>query len=217
MLGRWFCWFYGVFAQSCPLFNPVDCSPPGSLSMDSSRHENWSGLPFPPPWDLPKPGTEPKSLSQRGSPWWLQNHFKLLDLEKRILNLILQIAMRSLVYSNQLLAVPWSAVLRRILINSHQVFIFYHWIFKNIKTPNSENLEQKLYMRHIQISRKLIKSWLLNGFTTVFLSGVLVSQEISSLHQAILSTKYYWALVCYIGFLATKNKMENKINVSPPW
>ena len=120
MLGKWFCWFYGVFAQSCPLCNPVDCSPPVSLSMDSSRQENWSGLPFPPAGDLPNPRTEPESLSQQGSPWWLQNNFKLLDLEKRILSLILQIEIRSLVYSNQLLAVPWSTMLRRILINSHQ-------------------------------------------------------------------------------------------------
>ena len=32
------------------------------LSMGFSRQEHWSGLPFPPPGDLPDPGTEPKSL-----------------------------------------------------------------------------------------------------------------------------------------------------------
>ena len=32
------------------------------LSMRFSRHEYWSGLPFPPPGDLPKPGMEPASL-----------------------------------------------------------------------------------------------------------------------------------------------------------
>ena len=31
------------------------------LSMRSSRQEYWSGLPFPPPGDLPYPGTEPTS------------------------------------------------------------------------------------------------------------------------------------------------------------
>ena len=31
------------------------------LSMGFSRQEYWSGLPFPPPWDLPNPETEPKS------------------------------------------------------------------------------------------------------------------------------------------------------------
>ena len=31
------------------------------LSMGFSRQESWSGLPFPPPGDLPDPGTEPVS------------------------------------------------------------------------------------------------------------------------------------------------------------
>jgi len=33
-------------------------SPPGSLSMGFPRQEYWSGLPFPPPKDLPNPGRE---------------------------------------------------------------------------------------------------------------------------------------------------------------
>ena len=32
------------------------------LSMGFSRQEHWSGLPCPPPGDLPNPGTEPASL-----------------------------------------------------------------------------------------------------------------------------------------------------------
>ena len=32
------------------------------LSVGFSRHEYWSGLPCPPPGDLPDPGTEPESL-----------------------------------------------------------------------------------------------------------------------------------------------------------
>ena len=48
-------------AQSCPtLWDPMDCSlyqaPP---SMGFSRWEYWSGLPFPPPGDLPSPGIQP--------------------------------------------------------------------------------------------------------------------------------------------------------------
>ena len=31
------------------------------LSMGFSRQEYWSGLPFPPPGDLPNPGIEPGS------------------------------------------------------------------------------------------------------------------------------------------------------------
>ena len=54
-----------VFARSClTLCNPMDCSPPTmaecmSMSMEFSRQEYWSGLPFPPPGDLPDPGIEP--------------------------------------------------------------------------------------------------------------------------------------------------------------
>ena len=32
------------------------------LSMEFPRQEYWSGLPFPPPGDLPDPGIEPRSL-----------------------------------------------------------------------------------------------------------------------------------------------------------
>ena len=39
----------------------VACQAP--LSMGFSRQEYWSGLPCPPPGDLPDPGIEPMSLS----------------------------------------------------------------------------------------------------------------------------------------------------------
>ena len=48
--------------QSCPtLVTPwtVACQAP--LSMEFSRQEYWSGLPFPSPGDLPDPGIEPRS------------------------------------------------------------------------------------------------------------------------------------------------------------
>ena len=34
----------------------------GPLSMGCSRQEYWSGLPFPPPGNLPNPGMEPSTL-----------------------------------------------------------------------------------------------------------------------------------------------------------
>ena len=37
-----------------------------SLSMGFSRHEYWSGLPFPSPGDLPDPGIKPASLLLAG-------------------------------------------------------------------------------------------------------------------------------------------------------
>ena len=44
---------------------PHDCSPQSPLSMGFSRKEYWSGLPFPPPGDLPDPGIEPTSPASR--------------------------------------------------------------------------------------------------------------------------------------------------------
>ncbi|CAI9174987.1 unnamed protein product [Rangifer tarandus platyrhynchus] len=42
----------------------MDCNPPGSsLSMGLPRQARWSGLPFPPPGDLPNPRIEPLSLT----------------------------------------------------------------------------------------------------------------------------------------------------------
>ena len=51
-------------AQSCPtLCDPMDSSPPASLSMGFSRQEYRRGLPFLSPGDLPNPGVEPTSLA----------------------------------------------------------------------------------------------------------------------------------------------------------
>ena len=54
-------WKWNCELLSCvPLFVTlwtVACQ--ASLSMGFSRQEYWNGLPFPSPWDLPRPGTEP--------------------------------------------------------------------------------------------------------------------------------------------------------------
>ena len=41
---------------------PWTVTPPVPLSMGFSRQEFWSGLPYPPPGDLPNPEIEPASL-----------------------------------------------------------------------------------------------------------------------------------------------------------
>ena len=47
--------------HSCPtLFDPMDCSPPGSSVHGILQEEYWSG-PCPSPVDLPKPGIKPES------------------------------------------------------------------------------------------------------------------------------------------------------------
>ena len=64
----------------------IACQAP--LSMEFSQQEHWSGLPFPPPENLPHPGVEPEShciaggslpLSHWGSPEYIyqyQNGFE---------------------------------------------------------------------------------------------------------------------------------------------
>ena len=48
--------------QSClTLCDPMGYSPQAPLSMGFSRLEYWSGLPCPPPGDLPDPGIKPTS------------------------------------------------------------------------------------------------------------------------------------------------------------
>ena len=47
--------------QSCLNVTPWTVAHQAPLSMGFSRQEYWSGLPFPPPGDLPDPGIEPTS------------------------------------------------------------------------------------------------------------------------------------------------------------
>ena len=80
-----------LVAQSCPtLCEPMDCSPPGLLSMEFSRQEYWSGLPFPSPGDVPDPGIEPGfpalqeilyCLSHQGRP---NTHIQILKVLRKI-------------------------------------------------------------------------------------------------------------------------------------
>ena len=53
-----------MHVQSYPtLGDPVDFSWQAPLSMEFSRQEHWSRLPFPPLGDLPDPRIEPTSLA----------------------------------------------------------------------------------------------------------------------------------------------------------
>jgi len=54
-------------AQSYPI--PGTVAHQGALSVEFSRQEYWSGLPFPSPGDLPNPGIK------RESPTWQADSF----------------------------------------------------------------------------------------------------------------------------------------------
>ena len=47
--------------QLCPFATPWTVARQAPLSMEFSRQEYWSALPFPSPGDLPDPGIEPWS------------------------------------------------------------------------------------------------------------------------------------------------------------
>ena len=51
-----------LVTQSCLILcDPLDCSLPGSSIDGIFRQEYWTGLPLPPPEDLPDPGIKPTS------------------------------------------------------------------------------------------------------------------------------------------------------------
>ena len=62
----WKCYLLNLF---CLFPTPwtVACQAP--LSMEFSRQEYWSGLPFPSPGDLPNPGIEPGSPTLQADSW----------------------------------------------------------------------------------------------------------------------------------------------------
>ena len=78
-----------LVTQSClTLYDPMDCSNQASLSMEFSRQEYWSGLPFPSPGDLPDPGIEPRSptlwersLHRLFTNWATRKHNPLRSLD----------------------------------------------------------------------------------------------------------------------------------------
>ena len=56
-------WVHAKLLHSCTtLCDPMDCSLPGS-SVHGNLHSKWSGLPRPPPEDLPNPDIDPKYLT----------------------------------------------------------------------------------------------------------------------------------------------------------
>ena len=73
-------------AKACLTLQPWDCSLPGSSVQGFPQQEYWSGLPFPSPGDLPRPGIKLDSpaspslqadslpLNHLGSPCWLVRH-----------------------------------------------------------------------------------------------------------------------------------------------
>jgi len=106
-----------VSAQSClTLCDPMDCRPSGSSVHGFSRQEYWSGLPFPPPGDLPDPGIKPASptlqedsllLSHWGSPARSYRKYQCQSEEKGV-----QVCWRVFQASSCLVFSIWFSVTR---------------------------------------------------------------------------------------------------------
>ena len=97
--------FRCVSAQAClTLCDSMDCSPPIPLSMELFRREYWSGLPCPPPGDLPNPGTEPASPV---SPVLADGFFISVPPEKPHLSL-LSLLIYLVLYLSSYLLLIWS-------------------------------------------------------------------------------------------------------------
>ena len=84
-------WVKMLLTQSCAtLWDPMYYSPPCSSVHGFSRLEYWSGLLFPPPGDLPKPGVEPlfpvsPTLAADSSPlshWGSPCHWTVVKYDK---------------------------------------------------------------------------------------------------------------------------------------
>ena len=77
---------YAKSLQSClTLCDPVGCSLFNSSVQGDSIEKYWSGLPCPPPGDLPYPGIEPGSLKSpalagRLSGSWMNIYDNIIDL-----------------------------------------------------------------------------------------------------------------------------------------
>ena len=69
--------FFSCSVVSDSFETPMDGSLPNKwdfLSMGFSRQDNWSGLPCPPPGDLPNPGIKPLALTSLAWAGWFFTH-----------------------------------------------------------------------------------------------------------------------------------------------
>ena len=136
-----------VCAQSCsPLCDPMDCSPPGSSVHGISRQEYWSGLPFPPPGDLPDSGIEPTSPALAGRFFTTEPHGKPMNVYEALLkpwNTPLLYTWTSLVNENLAITCGFSK-------GNDPVFEpFVYIVFYHRKYNSSHSVyKQDLYQRH---------------------------------------------------------------------
>ena len=120
-----------LLGRLCPtLCNPMDCSPQSRapLSMGFSRQEYWSGLPCPPPADLPDSGIEHASLM---SPALQEDSLPLAPPKKPAYTVV------------RLYNEFWSVALGRLWRRSPPVYVTHNqlWIIFSLSLSILESLE----------------------------------------------------------------------------
>ena len=124
---------------------PWTACPPSSSSMEFSRQEYWSGLPFPPPGDLPRPEIELKSLASptlagrfftTSATWealWqifrlfsIRNYYKILTI---VPCAIQQVLVSYFIYSTVYLFIPSFSFIPPFPFGNHK---FVSYVYKSI-------------------------------------------------------------------------------------
>ena len=141
------------------LCDPVDCSP---LSMSFSRQEYWSGLPCPPPGDLPHPGMEPMSLMS----FALAGGFFTTSATWEASLLVRKVKVKSLSHV-PLFATPWTVAYQVLLpmgFSRQEYWVGCYFLFQEIfptqgLNPGLPHCKQMLYCLGCQGSPFLVYSW----------------------------------------------------------
>ena len=78
VLGERVCVHARVLSRVRLFVTPWTVAHQAPLSMEFSRHEYWSGLPFPSPEDLPNPGIKPRSPALQADSLYQLSHKQCL-------------------------------------------------------------------------------------------------------------------------------------------
>ena len=156
--------------QSCPTFvTPWTVAHQAPLSMEFSRQQYWSGLPFPSPGDLPDLGTEPRSPTLQAVPYHL-SHLKSQSLRGEPIFQKLQQLVSVTVYKTQFFSLHWVLCpYRSRSISTNKLKIRENW------RPSAKTLGLNSYSRSMtKLNLKQDASLFMNNSVTenIFVKGL---------------------------------------------
>ena len=199
----------------------------GSLFMDFSRQEYWSGLPFPLPEDLAHPGIQPTlpalqvdslPLSHQGSPNWvaIRLRFHWSSLTKRFWNRIdsfrcIKLKVNLYNYTSNYLCLPWF-FLWKIL---KTIFMFFSKRLLNLWAQISTDSRAKAVQvgKSIKSLSERLQNILHNNWltqtTTIFWNFNAEFMSIPTKFQCKISFRT-WALGSLIWKLRSRTQRNRK-------